>query len=115
MEAETKRKQISKYEELANNATLPSSERASYATKAKAAENELVLIMEDTTKYMSDTKTNVALGSEGYQVLQEISLGVNAIKDTEALNAAKTKMATVLKTTKNTGLSAGLNPILLRK
>jgi hypothetical protein len=115
MEAETKRKQISKYEELANNTQLPAKERSGYATKAKAAENELVLIMEDTTKYMSDAKTNVALGSEGYQVLQELSLGVNTIKDTGALNSAKTKMGNVLKTTKNTGLQAGLNPILLQK
>jgi len=92
---------------LAGKATQPGieeSQRVIYEQQAKEAENDLAIAIADATKYIADSKTDVAAGSEGMAAMLALNSGLATIKDETAKKTVDNRFSAIKAGAASTGL-----------
>jgi len=104
---------ITDYQSRANDTALDSETRAYYSNAAQLRQEQLSKDLAHTAEYMARNEVDVHVGSEGYQVLQNMGQGINALADNPALaTETNTALSNVISTTNNVTLSTGIGLIM---
>lgn len=94
-ETQIKKNKVEILKEKAKQQGLTNETRSMYEAQVKLAERELSKSVQETAKYIADSRVDVSTGSEGYKAMLELSKGMGALTDATALTSAKTGLGQI--------------------
>lgn len=106
VEAVREQELVTKY--LADKASqrgLTEAQQTLYQQQAREAEADLARAIADTTQYLADSKTSVAVGSEGMAAMLTLNNGLATISDTQAMATVNDRLNTIKTGSTDAGLT----------